>query len=162
MIHEEVKKVIIIRDSIQDYLIFPSLILSNTRMWIVPFIRGETGHDEEGEADQAISGQDISETNFAFDAFDSCLVTTYSQISTARGFMNEKSLVGLPLGILYKMEMPRFMKGSENQLLMFLSLEAWFYNRLLVKSITASRAKLMVMAPMAKSASPSIRAESER
>ena len=36
---------------------------------------------------------------------------TYSQISMARGFMKLKSLVGFPLGILKRMEMPRFMKG---------------------------------------------------
>ena len=68
--------------------------------------------------------------------------TRSNQISTARGFMNEKSLVGFPLGILKRMEMPRFMKG-------------------LVKSMTASRAKLMVMAPTARSALPSSSSESE-
>ncbi len=51
--------------------------------------------------------------------------------------MNEKSLVGFPEGTLKSMEMPRFMKG-------------------LVKSMTASRAKLMVMAPRATSAFPSM------
>ena len=54
--------------------------------------------------------------------------------------MNEKSLVGFPLGTLKRMEMPRFMKGF-------------------VKSMTASRAKLMVMAPSAISALPSISSE---
>ena len=67
------------------------------------------------------------------------LTCTY-QISTARGFMKEKSLVGFPLGILKRMEMPRFMKG-------------------LVKSMTASLAKLMVMAPTARSALPSTSSE---
>ena len=62
---------------------------------------------------------------------------TYNQISTARGFMNENNLVGLPLGILKRMEIPRFMKG-------------------LVKSITASLAKFMVKAPMAISAWPAM------
>ena len=62
---------------------------------------------------------------------------TYNQISTARGFMNENNLVGLPLGILKRMEIPRFMKG-------------------LVKSITASLAKFMVKAPMAISACPAM------
>ena len=56
--------------------------------------------------------------------------------------MNEKSLVGFPLGILKRMLMPRFMKGF-------------------VKSMTASRAKLMVMAPTARSALPSSSSESE-
>ena len=65
------------------------------------------------------------------------------QISTARGFMKEKSLVGLPLGILKRMEMPRFMKGF-------------------VKSMTFSLPKLMVMAPTAKSALPSISSETKR
>ena len=51
--------------------------------------------------------------------------------------MNENSLVGFPLGILNKIEMPRFIKG-------------------LVKSMTASLAKLMVIAPTAISAVPSI------
>ena len=46
---------------------------------------------------------------------------TYSQISTANGFMNEKSLVGFPLGILKRIDIPRFINGF-------------------VKSITASRA----------------------
>ena len=46
---------------------------------------------------------------------------TYSQISTAKGFMKEKSLVGFPLGILKRIDIPRFMNGF-------------------VKSITASRA----------------------
>ena len=36
---------------------------------------------------------------------------TYSQISTAKGFMKENSLVGFPLGILNKIEIPKFMKG---------------------------------------------------
>ena len=54
--------------------------------------------------------------------------------------MKEKSLVGFPLGTLKRMEMPRFMKGF-------------------VKSMTASRAKLMVMAPSAMSALPSISSE---
>ena len=57
--------------------------------------------------------------------------------------MKEKSLVGFPLGILKRMEMPRFMKG-------------------LVKSMTASLAKLMVMAPTARSALPSTNSEFER
>ena len=51
--------------------------------------------------------------------------------------MNENNLVGLPLGILKRMEIPRFMKG-------------------LVKSITASLAKFMVKAPMAISACPAM------
>ena len=51
--------------------------------------------------------------------------------------MKENNLVGLPLGILKRMEMPKFMNG-------------------LVKSMTASLAKLMVNAPMAKSAVPAI------
>ena len=57
--------------------------------------------------------------------------------------MKEKSLVGFPLGILKRMEMPRFIKGF-------------------VKSMTASLAKLMVMAPTARSAVPSSSSESER
>ena len=61
----------------------------------------------------------------------------YSQISTARGFMKLKSRVGFPLGILNNIEIPRFMKGF-------------------VKSITDSRAKLMVIAPTAMSALRSI------
>ena len=65
---------------------------------------------------------------------------TYSQISTAKGFMKENSLVGFPLGILNKIEIPKFMKG-------------------LVKSMTASRAKFMVRAPTAKSAFPPINSE---
>jgi hypothetical protein len=36
---------------------------------------------------------------------------TYSHISMASGFMKLKSLVGFPLGILKRIEMPRFMKG---------------------------------------------------
>lgn len=51
--------------------------------------------------------------------------------------MNENNLVGFPLGTLNKIEIPRFMKG-------------------LVKSMTASRAKLIVIAPTATSAVPSI------
>jgi 1-acyl-sn-glycerol-3-phosphate acyltransferase len=65
---------------------------------------------------------------------------TYSQISTASGFMKEKSLVGFPLGTLKRIEIPRFMKGF-------------------VKSITASRAKLIAIAPTATSAVPSISSE---
>ena len=68
---------------------------------------------------------------------------THSQISTARGFMNEKSLVGFPLGILNKMEMPKFMKGF-------------------VKSMTASLAKLMVKAPIAMSAVPAMSSAMEK
>ena len=62
---------------------------------------------------------------------------TYSQISTANGFMKLNSRVGLPLGILNNIEIPRFMNGF-------------------VKSITDSRAKLMVIAPTAMSAFRSI------
>ncbi len=51
--------------------------------------------------------------------------------------MKEKRRVGFPLGILNKIEIPRFING-------------------LVKSITASRAKLIVIAPMAMSAVPPI------
>jgi 1-acyl-sn-glycerol-3-phosphate acyltransferase len=40
------------------------------------------------------------------------LQNTYSQISTASGFIKEKSLVGFPEGTLKRMEMPRFMKAS--------------------------------------------------
>ena len=36
---------------------------------------------------------------------------TYSQISIARGFIKLNSLVGFPLGILNRMEIPRFIKG---------------------------------------------------
>ena len=57
--------------------------------------------------------------------------------------MNENSLVGFPLGILKRIEIPRFMKGF-------------------VKSITASLAKLIVKAPMAISAVPSISSENSR
>jgi hypothetical protein len=49
--------------------------------------------------------------------------------------MKEKSLVGFPLGILNRIEMPKFING-------------------LVKSMTASLAKLIVMAPIAMSALP--------
>ena len=62
---------------------------------------------------------------------------TYNQISTANGFIKENSRVGFPLGILNRIEIPKFMKG-------------------LVKSITASRAKFIVIAPIAKSAVPSM------
>ena len=65
------------------------------------------------------------------------LIITYSQISTANGFMKLNSRVGLPLGILNRIEIPRFIKGF-------------------VKSITDSRAKLMVIAPTAMSAFRSI------
>lgn len=54
--------------------------------------------------------------------------------------MNENNLVGFPLGTLNKIEIPRFMKG-------------------LVKSMTASRAKFIVIAPTATSAVPSINSE---
>ena len=54
--------------------------------------------------------------------------------------MKENSRVGFPLGILNKIEIPKFMKG-------------------LVKSMTASRAKFMVRAPTAKSAFPPINSE---
>lgn len=51
--------------------------------------------------------------------------------------MKLKSLVGFPLGILNRIEIPRFMNGF-------------------VKSMTDSRAKLMVSAPIAMSALRSI------
>jgi len=51
--------------------------------------------------------------------------------------MNENNLVGFPLGTLNKIEIPRFINGF-------------------VKSMTASLAKFMVMAPTATSAVPSI------
>ena len=38
-------------------------------------------------------------------------IYTYSQISTAKGFMKENSRVGFPLGILNKIEIPKFIKG---------------------------------------------------
>ena len=75
--------------------------------------------------------------NEGLEYLDIGIYYTYNQISTANGFMNENSLVGFPLGILKRMDMPRFMKG-------------------LVKSITASLAKFIVKAPMAISAVPSI------
>ena len=67
---------------------------------------------------------------------------SYSKISTASGFMKENNLVGFPLGTLKRIEMPRFMNGF-------------------VKSMTASRAKLMVIAPNAMSAFPSINSVSK-
>jgi len=54
--------------------------------------------------------------------------------------MKENNLVGFPLGTLKRIEIPKFING-------------------LVKSITASLAKLIVIAPTATSAVPSINSE---
>ena len=70
-------------------------------------------------------------------------INTYNQISTASGFMKENNRVGFPLGILKRIEIPRFMKGF-------------------VKSMTSSLAKFIVMAPIAMSALPSINSERTR
>ena len=53
---------------------------------------------------------------------------TYSQISTAKGFINEKSLVGFPLGILNKIDIPKFMNGLVKSITCSLK-QGWMHNK---------------------------------
>ena len=98
-------------------LVLHKLGLRFAGMRIVPLVGGEARHDEQGEAHQDVGGEDVTMHGHGAKfkkprrTRGIRCIYPHSQISTASGFMKEKSLVGFPDGILSRMEMPRFMKG---------------------------------------------------
>lgn len=84
-------------------MILDDVALRVAWMGVVPLVGREPRHDKESETDQDVGGHDVLEKRTAHHQITARYHFNFeqltSQISTANGFMKEKSLVGWLVGI---------------------------------------------------------------